>query len=86
MWCSKTVMRQLIYLAFRDIAKKWKNPPLTWKLAATPISHSLWSHILCRGDLKTMKPVIARARKQTLDSGVHRPQLATYPQPPSSGG
>jgi putative transposase len=24
-----------IYLALRDITKKWKNPPVTWKLAAT---------------------------------------------------
>jgi transposase-like protein len=44
--CSKTegtfpVMRQplaatkLIYLALRDITKKWKNPPVKWKRAAT---------------------------------------------------
>ena len=26
---------KLIYLALRDITKKWKNPPITWKLAAT---------------------------------------------------
>src|SRR5215831_6697088 len=26
---------KLIYLALRDITKKWKNPPVTWKLAAT---------------------------------------------------
>src|ERR1700746_238590 len=26
---------KLIYLALRNITKKWKNPPVTWKLAAT---------------------------------------------------
>src|ERR1700758_4017515 len=26
---------KLIYLALRNITKKWKNPPITWKLAAT---------------------------------------------------
>ena len=26
---------KLIYLVLRDITKKWKNPPVTWKLAAT---------------------------------------------------
>jgi putative transposase len=26
---------KLIYLAIRNITKKWKNPPVTWKLAAT---------------------------------------------------
>jgi len=26
---------KLIYLAIRNITKKWKNPPITWKLAAT---------------------------------------------------
>jgi putative transposase len=25
----------LCYLALRNITKKWKNPPVTWKLAAT---------------------------------------------------
>src|ERR1700737_5020457 len=28
-----------------------------------PVCHSLWSKILCRGDLKNMKPIIAKARK-----------------------
>jgi putative transposase len=26
---------KLIYLVLRDITKKWKNPPVSWKLAAT---------------------------------------------------
>src|SRR5882724_2756042 len=26
---------KLVYLAIRNITKKWKNPPITWKLAAT---------------------------------------------------
>src|ERR1700730_2303285 len=26
---------KLIYLVLRDITKKWTNPPITWKLAAT---------------------------------------------------
>jgi putative transposase len=26
---------KVIYLAIRNITKKWKNPPITWKLAAT---------------------------------------------------
>jgi putative transposase len=26
---------KLIDLVLRDLAKKWKNPPVTWKLAAT---------------------------------------------------
>jgi putative transposase len=26
---------KLIYLALRNITKKWKNPPVIWKLAAT---------------------------------------------------
>src|SRR5271170_7890188 len=28
-----------------------------------PVCHSLWSKILCRGDLKNVKPIIAKARK-----------------------
>jgi len=28
-----------------------------------PVCHSLWSKILCRGDLKEMQPIIAKARK-----------------------
>ena len=28
-----------------------------------PVCHSLWSKILCRGDLKEMPPIIAKARK-----------------------
>src|SRR5262245_26312695 len=50
-----------------------------------PVSHSLWSEILCRGDLKTMKQCLLEPERQTLGSGVARPQLATYPQSPSSG-
>jgi putative transposase len=26
---------KLIYLALRNITKKWRNPPITWRLAAT---------------------------------------------------
>ena len=32
---SDEAATKLIYLALRDITKKWKNPPVTWKLAAT---------------------------------------------------
>jgi putative transposase len=33
---ESTMARQpLCYLALRNITKKWKNPPVTWKLAAT---------------------------------------------------
>ena len=32
---SDEAATKLIYLVLRDITKKWKNPPVTWKLAAT---------------------------------------------------
>src|SRR6516165_1425844 len=32
---SAEAASKLIYLALRNITKKWKNPPVTWKLAAT---------------------------------------------------
>ena len=32
---SDEAATKLIYLALRNITKKWKNPPVTWKLAAT---------------------------------------------------
>ena len=32
---SDEAATKLIYLVLRDITKKWKNPPITWKLAAT---------------------------------------------------
>ena len=32
---SDEAASKLIYLALRNITKKWKNPPVTWKLAAT---------------------------------------------------
>jgi putative transposase len=32
---SDEAATKLIYLAIRNITKKWKNPPITWKLAAT---------------------------------------------------
>jgi putative transposase len=32
---SDAATTKLIYLAIRNITKKWKNPPITWKLAAT---------------------------------------------------
>jgi transposase-like protein len=32
---SDEAATKLIYLALRSITKKWKNPPVTWKLAAT---------------------------------------------------
>ena len=32
---SDEAATKLIYLALRDITKKWTNPPITWKLAAT---------------------------------------------------
>jgi transposase-like protein len=32
---SDEAATKLIYLALRNITKKWKNPPITWKLAAT---------------------------------------------------
>jgi putative transposase len=35
---SDEAATKLIYLALRDITKKWKNPPVTWKLAATQLA------------------------------------------------
>ena len=35
---SDEAAAKLIYLALRDITKKWKNPPVTWKLAATQLA------------------------------------------------
>jgi putative transposase len=32
---SDEAATKLIFLALRNITKKWKNPPITWKLAAT---------------------------------------------------
>jgi putative transposase len=32
---SDEAATKLIYLALRNITKKWKKPPVTWKLAAT---------------------------------------------------
>jgi putative transposase len=32
---SDEAATKLIYLVLRDITKKWTNPPITWKLAAT---------------------------------------------------
>lgn len=32
---SDQAATKLIFLALRNITKKWKNPPITWKLAAT---------------------------------------------------
>jgi putative transposase len=32
---SDEAATKLIYLVLRDITKKWKKPPITWKLAAT---------------------------------------------------
>jgi putative transposase len=32
---SDEAATELIFLALRDVTKKWKNPPITWKLAAT---------------------------------------------------
>jgi putative transposase len=35
---SDEAATKLIYLALRDITKKWKNPPITRKLAATQLA------------------------------------------------
>ena len=35
---SDEAATKLIYLALRNITKKWKNPPVTWKLAATQLA------------------------------------------------
>jgi transposase-like protein len=35
---SDEAATKLIYLALRDITKKWKNPPVTWKLAAAQLA------------------------------------------------
>jgi putative transposase len=32
---SDEAATKLIYLALRNITKKWKNPPVIWKQAAT---------------------------------------------------
>ena len=32
---SDEAATKLIYLAILNITKKWKNPPISWKLAAT---------------------------------------------------
>ena len=50
-----------------------EESPGDMETGSHPISHSLWSEILRRGDLKTMKPVIARATKT--DAGL-RSELA----------
>jgi transposase-like protein len=31
---SDEAATKLIFLAFRNITKSWKNPPLTWRMAA----------------------------------------------------
>jgi transposase-like protein len=35
-----------IYLALRNVTKKWKNPPITWKLAATQLRSNSASDFL----------------------------------------
>ena len=50
-----------------------------------PVCHSLWSKILCRGDLKNVQPIIAKAPKTNDRRWSRGPQLATYPQSPLSG-
>ena len=35
---SDEAATKLIYLALRNITKKWKKPPVTWKLAATELA------------------------------------------------
>ena len=32
---SDEAATKLIYLALRNITKRWKNPPVTWRTAAT---------------------------------------------------
>jgi transposase-like protein len=35
---SDEAATKLIFLALRDITKKWKNSPITWKLAVTQLA------------------------------------------------
>jgi hypothetical protein len=51
-----------------------------------PVCHSLWSKILCRGDLKNVKQqIMPKPERQTIGVGAEWLQLATYPQSPFSG-
>ena len=56
-----------------------EESPSYLEIGSHPICHSLWSEILCRGDLKTMKPVIARATKT--DAGLRSGLAATRDLP-----
>src|SRR6266436_9042243 len=40
-----------------------EEPPDHLEAGRNPIRHSLWSKILCRGDLKKVKPIFAKAKK-----------------------
>src|SRR5258708_8084167 len=50
-----------------------------------PIRHSLWSKILCRGDLKKSSRSSLKPERQTRGAGAARVQPAPYPQSPFSG-
>ena len=39
---SDEAATKLIYLAILNITKKWKNPPISWKLAATQLPSELY--------------------------------------------
>ena len=50
---SDEAATKLIYLALRDITKKWKNRPITWKLAATQFAIHIFgteSAVACVAD------------------------------------
>src|SRR5258708_39232950 len=49
------------------------------------VCHSLWSKILCRGDLKKCSQSLPKPERQTIGAGAEWPQLATCPQSPFSG-
>ena len=61
---SDEAATKLIYLALRDITKKWKNPPVTWKLAAPNLPFDLVKDSLPWRS-EAVKPIIAKARKTT---------------------
>jgi hypothetical protein len=55
---SDETATKLIYLALRCIAKKWKNPPITWKLAATQFAIQFGERFFAADvPLKTMRKV-----------------------------
>jgi hypothetical protein len=57
---SDEAATKLIYLAQHH--QKVEKSPGYLEVGRQPVGHSFWSEILCRGDLKNMKPKIPTAR------------------------